>query len=152
MNDNRGHIFQNYFDAICYLLISTIYPALTFCIQRNQTSVDLTSKLNYIITGLFFTTTFFYDFYQRYRDCNEQTATVVNILFWGRFGFCIFAIFSFLLLIVIAGNLFPDFNPIMMLFFEKLPYIAFYPLGIAFGEIGNRMYWERKGKIGKVRV
>lgn len=150
--NNKGYIFQNYFDVVCYLVVSTIYPLLTFFVQSNQPSEDILSKLNCIITGLFFTATFFYDYYQRYRDCSEQTASVVNILFFGRLGFFILAALSFLSLVIIVGDFLPDINTKIMAFCEKLPFSAFYPLVMAVIEIGKRMYLERKGKITRVKV
>lgn len=150
--NNKGYIFQNYFDAMCYLVISSIYPLLTYWVQSNQLGVDITSKLNFIITGLFFSATFFYDYYQRYRDCNEQTLAVVNILFVGRLGFCILTILSFIFLIIVAGNFFSCIQVDGMSLFKKLPFCAVYPFVIALIEIVRRMYYEYKGKISKVRV
>lgn len=150
--NNRGYIFQNYFDAMCYLIISIIYPLLTYCIQIDQLDSEITSKLNLLVTGLFFSATFFYDYYQRYRDCKEQTRTVVNLLLIGRTGFSIFALVSFFFLIIMACGFFPSIHTVIMSLFEILPIFSFYSFFIALVEIGKRMYYERKGKISNVRV
>ena len=75
MND-KGYVFRNYFDAVCYLVISTIYPLLTFFVQSTQLSGELILNLNFLITGVFFSATFFYDYYQRYRDCRSEERRV----------------------------------------------------------------------------
>ena len=152
--NNRGYIFQNYFDAACYLMISIIYPLLTYCIQINQMELDMeiTSKLNLLVTGLFFSATYFYDYYQRFRDCEEQTPTVVNLLFIGRLGFCIFSVVSFFFLIIMACGFFPSIHTVVMSLFKNLPIFSFYPFITALAEIGKRMYYERKGKISRVSV
>lgn len=150
--NNRGYIFQNYFDAACYLIISTIYPILTYCIQIGQLNEEIASKLNLLVTGLFFSATFFYDYYQRYRDCKEQTPTVVNLLFIGRLGFCIFSIASFFFLIIMAGGFFPSIHTVVISLFKNMPFLSSYPFLTALVEIGRRMYYERKGKISRVRV
>lgn len=150
--NNKGYIFQNYFDAICYLVIAIIYPVLCFGVQSNQPNEDLISKLNLLITGLFFSATFFYDYYQRFRDCCEQTKIIVNLLFIGRLAFCVFTIFAFIFFIIIAGNFIPTIEVTVMTIFTKLPFAAVYPSIIAIVEIGRRMYFERKGKISKANV
>ncbi|MCI8797127.1 MAG: hypothetical protein HFG89_09770 [Dorea sp.] len=151
MND-KGYVFRNYFDAVCYLVISTIYPLLTFFVQSTQLSGELILNLNFLITGVFFSATFFYDYYQRYRDCDEQTSYVVNILHVGRLLFAFLLFFAFFFLVLMIGDFSIEFNRRIMHVALFFPSSALLPLIMAIVDIVRWLSSERKGKISKVQV
>lgn len=149
--NTKGYIFQNYFDVICYMMISVIYPVLTVSGRSSQSGEEV-SGLNMLITGLLFSATFFYDYYQKYRDCNEQTVAVVNILFIGRFVFCVLTLLSFLMIIMKGIEFITGIDNLIKYFFYILPFTALYPLLVAIFELIKRLLAERKRKISKVTV
>lgn len=149
---NKGYIFQNYFDAFCYLVISALYPMLTFFNQSTQIIKEPMMEINFLITAFFFAVTFFYDYYQRFRDCDKQTAFVVNILCIGNFSFAVLAGLMFLFIVCIAGDFFSQFKDEMLIFANNVWISALYPFVMAIREILKRLSNQRKRKICRAVV
>ncbi len=145
--DNKGYIFANLLDITLYSLLAGLFPFLDLIILISETPfVGLENIYDLLFAEFFVTATFFYDFYSRYRDCNNQTTYVVNVLCYGRLLF-------FAGTVLIAVLIFLASKGLMLNDVEKaLTIIAFfglYPVVFAIIEAIQRMKKEKKRKISK---
>lgn len=81
--------FLNKWDAFLYLCLSIIFPSFSFVLQYEDTSVDEPHMVfSFIVAGLIFLITFYYDFYTRYEEAENISSSVFN---YYRFGVLLYA-------------------------------------------------------------
>lgn len=145
---NSGYFFEDNVDTLLYLVLSVIYPILVFFIELRQLDTNnVNDAYGVLTTGLFFTATFFYDFYSRFRSCDDKNPFIINVLFYGR---CIFCALTIILLIIIIVM---PYGWISATALKRGFYIivvfSLYPFGMGVIEILKRVHNERKGKISR---
>ena len=143
--NDKGYIFAGLFDICLYSVLSVVFPLLSLAIQLFETPVlGLQTIYDLLFAELFVVTTFFYDFYSRYRDCEGQTKNVVYILYYGRLLFFVASILVFILMFLVSKNLFiQDIEKALLV----IALLCFYPFIISICEARKRMRIERNRKI-----
>lgn len=152
MDSEIGYVFSNYLDAICYLFLAILYPFLTFVYEIGKVDIsDFGSMMNFMLCATFFILSFFHDFYNRYKDCNEQTASVVNLLFWGRNIFAI--VLLIMAFIILLTSVFFDHLKVLHIAFVLVCLFAtlsVYPLVVALRDIVKRIKSDIVKKRAKI--
>lgn len=147
--DNKGYIFANLFDIVLYSILAGLFPLLDLIIALCETSfIGLDDIYELLFAEFFVTASFFYDFYSRYRDCNEQTLYVVNVLYYGRLLFFIATVTLFVLMFLVSkGLMLDDIENALKL----IACFELYPLLFATIEANKRMKKEKQRKISKTK-
>lgn len=149
MKTKKGYFFKNKFDATCYLLITVIYPIFTYSIQLHQSNNDIQSLFDIVISGLFFSLTYYYDYYSRFRDCHNQLRNVVKIFLWGCVIFFILSVFMICSIFLLAKGI--GISTIRIIC-KVIPVFVCYPFIMSFTELTRRIYNEYRGKITNIKV
>ena len=147
----NGFFFVNGFDLFLYFMLSIFYPVVSLINQLQEIqNKDILSTYSLLVTGLFFSLTFYYDFYSRYRDCEKGTSFVVNFLYHGRSLFFILVI-VFLIIFVLVSNewIKPSYVYDGMLLF---PFVGLYPLCSICVDGFKRWQIEKNHKNRKISV
>lgn len=149
LGNNKGYIFANLFDICLYSILSVVFPLLSFAIQFFEAPVlGLQTIYDLLFSEFFVVATFFYDFYSRYRDCEDQTKNVVYILYYGRLLFFVASILIFVLMFLVSKNLFiQDIEKALFV----IALLCFYPFIVSIWEARKRMKIERNRKISSRR-
>lgn len=136
MESEKGYVFASGFDVACYLIIVLLYPIIAFFVQLHMmgSERDLYSAT---LAGAFFSASYFYDFYSRFRDCRGQKKYIVLILLVGLVVFFLHALFMFGVLIALVAGC--DNCEVIKQCLYTCPFFAFYPLGMALFDVGKRL-------------
>ena len=148
MCKNKEYLFVNLFDTILYIGITTIYPFITYLVQIPKISND--SIYEMLITGLFFTGTFFYDFYSKYEGNDGKYACILNFLLIGEIIFGVFSFFIFIVIIIFSFN--EQFANQILIVFHFIPVLVAYPFLMSVIELIKRISRKHKGKLSRVNV
>lgn len=150
-NRKKGYIYADLLDCILYLVLSVIYPGLTFLfdlellVPADMSLVPENLMHDLLVTALFYAATFFYDFFSRYRDCGQNTRYVVNVLGTGRVIFFVMTVFS-----IFALCFFEKLSVCVALFIIRAVFLlSCYPFVLALIETLKRGWEQNKGKISK---
>lgn len=146
-----GYIFYGYFDIALYLVLVIIYPLLCYFLQSKQIDINNTNTCyDLIVTGLFYLLSFYYDFYSKYKECDDAANYVITVLFIGRLIFAVLSIG----MIVCTAFLFniPFTEKILTRGSYGLIGTSTFPLFIVLNELCVRLHRDFRGKISKVKV
>lgn len=145
--DKYGFIFKGYFDLLCYIIIAVLYPSLTIFLQivffQDNSVAELACLAS---TGFFYSLTFYYDFYSRYRNCKNQDYKTSWKLFHGRNLFAAIVIYLLGVFISLLG-IFAYKRQIDVVIAKKLFYVcpisSAYPFIIAIIDLVKMLRKER---------
>lgn len=143
--NNKGYIFANLFDICLYSILSLILPVLSFWVEIIKTPIiGLQTIYSLSFSAFFMTATFFYDFYSRYRDCENQTKFVVYALCFGRTLFFVATLIVFVLMYFVSKDMYVD--AVKKGLFVILT-LCLYPFVLSINEAYKRVRAERARKI-----
>ena len=147
-NRNKEYLFIGVFDIILYIMLTIIYPVITYFLQIPKTNSNSLYEL--LVTGLFFTGAFFYDFYSKYESSENKYRWVLNVLLAGNimFGLCSLAI---IILIILVSFEMKYVDQIFVVF-HFIPLLAVYPFTVSIIEMIKRIVRKHKGKLSHVSM
>lgn len=148
--NKNSYIFTGIPDVILYIVLTVIYPILTYLLQIQETDfAELKSVCELIITGLFFAGAFFYDFYSKYEGCNSAK-WVLNVLLIGTLVFGTLSVAILFSLIPVVYDI--KYAKQIFSLFHFIPMLTIYPFILALIEFIRRVINKHKGKMSKVSV
>lgn len=149
-NANAKYIFIGIFDVSVYMILTIVYPLLTYLLQLDNTNArDMKSMVELIVTGLFFVGAFYYDFYTKY-ETYDGKPWIINVLLCGKlfFGMGFVSILCILVIYIKEEN----YAEQVLTAFHFVPILAVCPLLLSGNEFVTRIARKHKGKLSKVSV
>lgn len=147
MQRDRGYLFTNEWDIVLYIVLTVIYPVITYFFRPAD---SVTSIYEVLIMGLFFSATFYYDFYTKYESSEDKCTWLWNVLLIGDIGFGLLSLMIFVLLVLVPYI--TIYEAQISSVFNFVPITAGYPFMVAVVELIKRIVRKHRGKISKVCV
>lgn len=126
----KGYFFISRFDAGCYLILTVLYPILSYIVQLTEFSASNSKSVyNMLISGLFFTLAYYYDFYIRRKGINVGPKFIKHTLTFGWLFFVLLSVAIGIAFIFFALDVFSAES--IAVAFYIIPISSVLPFGIA---------------------
>lgn len=148
-----GEIFKSYPDNFFYLLLSALYPVIAYFSNSLIITVDdKTSIYSYLLTSVLFASNFFYDYYNRYGECDGSGYSIgaIKMLAWGRKIFAGLVLFTLFILFCFHEDWLVVDNIKLVMRFVGI--VGLYPTLMAVLELHKRSRREKEQKIKNARI
>ncbi len=144
---NKGYVFAGLFDICLYGALSLIFPVMSLIVYFCENPVlGMDTIYDALFSEFLVVATLFYDFYCRYRDCEDQTKWVVSVLDNGRILFFFATIIVLILMYFASKELYiEDIGKALYV----IVLTCIYPVFICFFDAIKRIKNERNRKISK---